>query len=84
MRSPGKARNASVIDPESSPLLANGNVKDPDQIFSRKLDDELEKICSFYRTKELEIYGEIDALLKDVEEFEAEHAAGEEEGEGGG
>ena len=80
----GRARSNSVTDPESSPLLPNGDVKDPDQVFSRKLDDELEKICSFYRLKELEIYGEVDALLNDVEEFEAEHAEGEIEGEGGG
>jgi phosphate transporter len=81
----GRARSNSVADPESSPLLPNGdNVEDPDKIFSRKLDDELEKISSFYRLKELEIYGEVDALLKDVEEFESEHAEGEIEGEGGG
>lgn len=77
-------RSNIVIDPESSPLIPNGDVKDPDKIFTRKLDDELEKICSFYRLKELEIYGEVDALLKDVEEFEAEHEAGEVDGEGGG
>lgn len=80
----GRARSNSVVDPESSPLLPNGDVKDPDKVFSRKLDDELEKICSFYRLKELEIFGEIDALLKDVEEFDAEHEAGENDGEGGG
>ena len=72
------------VDAESSPLLPNEYVDDPDRIFSRKLDEELEKICSFYRLKELEIYGEVDALLNDVEEFEAEHEAGETDGEGGG
>lgn len=77
------ARSASQ-DAESSPLLVSGDIQDPDRVFTRKLDDELEKICSFYRLKELEIYGEVDALLKDVEEFEAEHAAGEIDGEGGG
>lgn len=71
-------------DAESSPLLTNGDIQDPDKVFSRKLDDELEKICGFYRMKELEIYGEVDALLKDVEEFEAEHEEGERDGEGGG
>lgn len=70
-------------DPESSPLLAtNGSVDDPDKTFSRKLDDELEKICSFYQLKELEIYGEVDSLLRDAEEFQAEHDAGE-DGEDG-
>ena len=70
-------------DPESSPLLTNGALDDPDKVFTRKLDDELEKICSFYQIKELEVLGEIDALLRDVEEFEAEHAAGEADGQGG-
>ena len=79
----GLARTASQ-DAESSPLLMNGNLDDPDKIFRHKLDDELEKICTFYRLKELEIFGEVDALLKDVEEFEAEHEAGEVDGEGGG
>jgi phosphate transporter len=76
-------RSASQ-DAEASPLLVSGDASDPDRVFTRKLDDELEKICSFYRLKELEIFGEVDALLKDVEEFEAEHAAGEIDGEGGG
>lgn len=67
-------------DPESSPLLTNGSVDNPDKIFARKLDDELEKICSFYQLKELEILGEVDALLRDVEEFESEHPDGETEG----
>ncbi|KAI5370025.1 Putative solute carrier family 13, SPX domain-containing protein [Septoria linicola] len=66
-------QSAQPTDPESSPLLVNGAADDPDQVFLRKLDDELEKICSFYQIKELEILGEIDALLRDVEEFDAEH-----------
>jgi di/tricarboxylate transporter len=36
------------------------------------LDSELDKVCSFYRLKELEIYGEMTSLLKDVETYEAE------------
>ena len=80
-----QARRATIVpDPESSPLLPSGDVDDPDKLFHRKLDDELEKICSFYRTKELEIYGEVDGLLRDVQEFEAEHEEGETDGEGGG
>ncbi|KAK5175361.1 low-affinity phosphate transporter [Saxophila tyrrhenica] len=78
------AADRDAVDPESSPLLSNGDLKDPDQVFTRKLDDELEKICSFYRLKELEIYGEVDALIRDVEEFDSEHAEGEIDGEGGG
>ncbi|KAK5116042.1 hypothetical protein LTR85_009324 [Meristemomyces frigidus] len=74
-------------DAEASPLLShstsNIDGSDPDRVFTRKLDDELEKICTFYQLKELEIFGEVDALMKDVDEFEAEHTAGEEAGEGG-
>lgn len=58
-------------DVESSPLL-NGDAEDPDAVFSRALDHDLEKICSFYQLKELEIYGEVDALLKDEEDYEAD------------
>ena len=57
-------------DAEASPLL-DGN-SDPDTVFRRALDSELEKICSFYQLKELEIYGEVDALKKDEESYEAE------------
>ncbi|TKA32914.1 hypothetical protein B0A50_01140 [Salinomyces thailandicus] len=76
-------------DAENSPLLhtssgAGAYSDDPDTVFTRKLDDELDKICSFYQLKELEIHGEVDGLMKDVEEFQAEHAAGEAMGEGGG
>ncbi len=78
------AGEREAADAESSPLLSEADNKDPDKVFTRKLDDELEKICSFYRLKEYEIYGEIDALLQDVEEFDAEHEAGEIDGEGGG
>ena len=80
------ARRPTSADVENSPLLPNGNVdnEEPDKVFTRKLDDELEKICEFYRLKELEIYGEVDSLMKDVEEFESEHEAGELDGEGGG
>lgn len=70
-------------DAEASPLLTNGHVDEPDKVFSRKLDDELEKICSFYKSKELEIFGEVDALQRDVQEFENEHEAGDGDSEGG-
>lgn len=59
-------------DPEASPLL---RTDDPDSIFRRALDTELEKISSFYQLKELEVYGEVGALLKDKEDYE-EDAAG--------
>ena len=41
-------------------------------MFRRTLDQELEKICSFYQLKELEIYGEVGELIKDEESYEAE------------
>ena len=56
-------------DAEASPLI---NADDPDAVFRRALDQELEKICSFYQLKELEIYGEVGDLLKDEEEYEVE------------
>ena len=45
---------------------------DPDTVFRRALDSDLEKICSFYRLKELEIYGEVGDLKKDEEDYENE------------
>ena len=62
--------NTAPHDAEASPLL-EGN-EDPDPVFRRALDTELEKICSFYQLKELEIYGEVGALLKEEESFAAE------------
>lgn len=58
-------------DAESSPLI-NGSVDDPDKVFASALDHELEKICSFYQSKEPEILVEADALLRDVEAFEGD------------
>ncbi|KFY35588.1 hypothetical protein V494_05785 [Pseudogymnoascus sp. VKM F-4513 (FW-928)] len=63
-------QNAPTTDAEASPLLA-GNV-DPDQIFTRALDVELEKISSFYQIKELEIFSEISELLAQQEEYDSE------------
>ena len=54
-------------DPEASPLITGSN--DPDQVFKRALDSELDKICSFYHTKEEETYKEVDALLADKEAY---------------
>ncbi|OBT54000.1 hypothetical protein VE04_05453 [Pseudogymnoascus sp. 24MN13] len=63
-------QNAQTTDAEAAPLLA-GNV-DPDQIFTRALDVELEKLSSFYQIKELEIFSEISELLSQQEEYDAE------------
>ncbi|KAB8288824.1 hypothetical protein EYC80_010726 [Monilinia laxa] len=62
--------STAVEDAENSPLLRP--VEDPDTIFRRALDAELEKISSFYESKELEIFGEVSELLKEEEAFEAE------------
>jgi phosphate transporter len=56
-------------DPEGSPLL---NSDDPDLTFRRALDVELERIGSFYQLKELELYGEVEALIKEHENFESD------------
>lgn len=56
-------------DAEASPLI---RTDDPDAVFRRALDQELEKICSFYQLKELEIYGEVGELMKDEQSYEAE------------
>ena len=73
-------------DAEASPLLSQTQSwgDDPDRIFTKKLDEEMEKVCEFFRLKELEIHSEVDGIMQDVEEFQEEHAAGEREGEGQG
>ena len=65
-----QAQGLAPPDAEASPLLDNDD--DPDPVFRRALDAELEKICSFYQLKELEIYGEVSELKKDEENFEAD------------
>ena len=56
-------------DAEASALIDFG---DPDAVFRRSLDSDLEKICSFYRLKELEIYGDVGDLQKDEEAHKVE------------
>jgi phosphate transporter len=60
-----------VGDEEQNALLG-GQQLDPDTTFRRMLDSELEKVGSFYRLKELEIYGEVEHLLKAEEEYKNE------------
>ncbi|KZL78304.1 SPX domain-containing protein, partial [Colletotrichum tofieldiae] len=50
-------------DAESRPLIRN---EDPEEVFSRALGVELEKICSFYVSKEGELLDEVNQLLRDV------------------
>ncbi|KAJ9133512.1 SPX domain-containing protein [Pleurostoma richardsiae] len=54
-------------DAESRPLIAN---EDPEEIFKRALDVELEKIDSFYHVKEQELLDEVNNLLRDIGDFE--------------
>jgi hypothetical protein len=70
----------ATVDAESSPLL-NGAPEDPDKTFTELLDSELEKVCSFYQIKELEIYGEAEHVLKDEEDYEEEQESYEQERE---
>ncbi|KAF3936491.1 hypothetical protein ABW19_dt0210026 [Dactylella cylindrospora] len=43
---------------------------DPDPIFKRALDNELDKIAEFYQIKELELYGELNELVKDKHTYD--------------
>ncbi|KAI6714666.1 hypothetical protein JHW43_002747, partial [Diplocarpon mali] len=64
-------------DAERSPLIQPTD--DPDQIFQRALDVELEKISSFYQLKELEVYGEVSEFMRDKDSYETENFDQEEE-----
>ena len=55
------------------PVL-DGQRLDPDTTFKRLLDAELEKVCSFYRLKEIEIFRELEQLQADLEEYKHETA----------
>jgi len=67
-------------DAESAPLL-HGDADDPDKAFTTTLDAELERVVSFYGSKEDEIYGELDAIIKDEDLYEEGHANFEQEPE---
>lgn len=58
---------ASGGDAESQPLMRQ---EDPEAVFSRALDVELEKVTSFYSVKEREVLDEVHHLLRDVGTFE--------------
>ncbi|KAF4922054.1 putative transporter [Colletotrichum viniferum] len=59
----------SAGDAESRPLIRN---EEPEDVFSRALGVELEKICSFYVAKEGELLDEVNQLLGDVGNFSSE------------
>ncbi|KAL2261200.1 hypothetical protein VTK26DRAFT_4582 [Humicola hyalothermophila] len=64
-----KAIHLPAGDAESRPLIQND---DPEAIFSRSLDVELEKITSFYALKEKELFDEVEVLLNDIAEYTEE------------
>ncbi|KAI1343626.1 SPX domain-containing protein [Xylariaceae sp. FL0016] len=61
-----------AVDIETRPLLQN---EEPEKVFSRALDVELEKISSFYGVKEKELFDEVDDLLRDVGAFDEDGEA---------
>lgn len=50
-------------DAENRPLIPS---EDPEAVFKRALDVELEKIQSFYQLKERELIDEVNTLLRDI------------------
>ncbi|KXH29802.1 SPX domain-containing protein [Colletotrichum simmondsii] len=62
-------------DAESRPLIRN---EEPEDVFSRALGVELEKICSFYVSKEGELLDEVNQLMGDV----GNHSSEDDENDG--
>lgn len=60
----GESQNGA--DVESAPLLSAHQVANPDGIFKRALDIELDKICSFFEQKQEEIFNSTDDLVREV------------------
>ncbi|KAH9886414.1 SPX domain-containing protein [Xylariomycetidae sp. FL2044] len=56
-------------DVETRPLL---RTEDPELVFRRALDVELEKISSFYGVKEKELFDEVEDLLRDIRDSDGE------------
>ncbi|KAI8625088.1 SPX-domain-containing protein [Xylariaceae sp. FL1651] len=63
-----------ATDVETRPLLRH---EDPEIVFSRALDVELEKISSFYGVKEKELFDEVSDLLRDIGYFEEDGENGQ-------
>ncbi|KAJ5617911.1 hypothetical protein N7537_003025 [Penicillium hordei] len=61
----------ATTDVESAPLLG-AEPSNPDAVFKRALDVEMDKICSFYRKKEAEIFELADELIKDADVYLSE------------
>ncbi|KAJ5678772.1 hypothetical protein N7462_007016 [Penicillium macrosclerotiorum] len=54
-----------AADVESAPLLGDSQIHNPDGIFKRALDTELDKICTFFQQKKTDIFQLTDELLRD-------------------
>ncbi|EWC47677.1 hypothetical protein DRE_03297 [Drechslerella stenobrocha 248] len=63
-----EAANQSNPDEERTALITD--TADPDPIFKRALDGELEKIAEFYSLKELQLYSDLDELIRDKDGYE--------------
>ncbi|KAJ5412367.1 Sodium/sulfate symporter [Penicillium crustosum] len=61
----------ATTDVESAPLLG-AEPSNPDAVFKRALDVEMDKICSFYKKKEAEIFELADELIKDADVYLSE------------
>jgi phosphate transporter len=54
-----------TTDVESAPLLG-AQTSNPDEIFKRALDAEMDKICTFFQKKQVEIFELADEIIKDA------------------
>lgn len=66
-----RTEGQSTTDVESAPLLG-AQTSNPDAIFKRALDAEMEKICTFYQNKEAEIFELADELIKEAHVYLSE------------
>lgn len=69
-----KQVHASTEGQGEESALLDGQRLDPDTTFRRILDAELEKVCSFYRLKEMEIYADLEQVHEEVAEYQHETA----------
>ncbi|KAJ5085947.1 hypothetical protein N7532_010718 [Penicillium argentinense] len=59
-------------DVESAPLLSGSQVHNPDGIFKHALDAELDKICTFFQSKQEEIFELTNELMHDATSYISE------------
>ncbi|KAI0515139.1 SPX domain-containing protein [Xylaria bambusicola] len=63
-----------VADVETRPLLRD---EDPETVFARALDVELEKISSFFGVKEKELLDEVEDLMRDMDSYDDDGGGGQ-------